>query len=146
MQQATVNLLADMGVQPGSLQSGLAPASPSADAVAPVSTITSPSSGASVPAGQAVTITGTSSDTGGGIVAAVEVSVDGGTSWRRANGTTSWTFSWTPSTQGSVTLKSRAVDDSANLENPSAGVTVTVPPRRLPVQHLEPIHRSDRRR
>jgi hypothetical protein len=138
MQQATVNLLADMGTQPGSLQSGLVSASPSADAVAPVSTITSPSSGASVPVGQLVTITGTSADTGGGIVGGVEVSVDGGTSWRRATGTSSWTYAWTPAAQGSVTLKSRAVDDSGNIESPSAGNTVTVTPRDCPCSIWSP--------
>ena len=41
MRQATVNLFADMGVQPGTLQSGLVSASASADTVAPSSTIAS---------------------------------------------------------------------------------------------------------
>ena len=48
MQQATVNLLADMGVQPTSLQSGLSVASASSDTTAPSSTITSPSPGAEI--------------------------------------------------------------------------------------------------
>src|SRR5213076_434454 len=42
MQQATVNLFADMGVQPATLMSGLTPATSSADATAPTSAITSP--------------------------------------------------------------------------------------------------------
>jgi hypothetical protein len=132
IQQATVNLLADMGAQPGTLQPGLVAAFPSTDGTAPTSTITSPSSGTTVPAGQTVTITGTASDAGGGIVAAVEVSVDGGTSWRRATGTTSWTFSWTPTTSGTVVLRSRAVDDSGNLEAAAAGTSVTVGARTCP--------------
>ena len=49
MQQATVNLFADMGVQPATLQAGLLPASASADVVAPVSDITFPADNASVP-------------------------------------------------------------------------------------------------
>jgi hypothetical protein len=126
MQQATVNLLADMGVQPATLQAGLVPATPSTDATAPVSTITAPESGANVPVGQPVVITGTATDSGGGRVAGVEVSVDNGASWQPATGRGSWTFNWTPGASGTVTLKSRAVDDSGNLEAPSAGVTVTV--------------------
>ena len=45
MQQATVNLFADMGVQPATLQSGLVVASTSTDTVPPSSTITSPAPG-----------------------------------------------------------------------------------------------------
>src|SRR5439155_6971118 len=37
------------------------------------------------------------------------------------------TYNWVASGSGSVTIKSRAVDDSGNLETPSAGVTITVP-------------------
>ena len=29
-----------------------------------------------------------------------------------------WSYGWTPATPGSVTIKSRAVDDSGNLETP----------------------------
>ena len=47
MQQATVNLLADMGAAPGSLVSGLTYAPEPADTTAPTSSITSPSAGAS---------------------------------------------------------------------------------------------------
>jgi hypothetical protein len=46
----------------------------------------------------------------------VEVSVDGGLTWRRAEGREAWTFTWTPSAAGTYTLRSRAVDDSGNLE------------------------------
>src|SRR4029450_3562157 len=42
MQQATVNLLADMGVQPLTLGAGLVTAAPSTDTLAPTSAITSP--------------------------------------------------------------------------------------------------------
>lgn len=126
MRQATVNLLADMGVQPATLQSGLVPASPSTDTAAPASTITAPESGSTVQVGQQVTITGTATDSGGGRVAAVEISADNGATWRPAAGRASWTFAWTPSGSGSVTLRSRAVDDSGNRETASSGVTVTV--------------------
>ena len=126
MKQATVNLFADMGVQPASLQPGLTAATASTDTVAPTSTISSPASGTTVQSGSPVTISGTAADTGGGVVGGVEVSVDGGTTWHPATGRSSWTYIWTPSTLGSVTIKSRAVDDSGNLETPNAGKTVTV--------------------
>ncbi len=126
LQQATVNLFADMGVQPVALQSGLLVATPSTDASAPTSAITSPTPGTAVPVGATVTVTGTASDSGGGVVGAVEVSVDGGATWRPAVGRASWTFVWTPSASGSVTIRSRAVDDSGNIETPGANVTVTV--------------------
>ena len=44
-----------------------------------------------------VFIKGTASDAAGQ-VAAVEVSTDSGTTWDRANGTTSWLYRWTPNT------------------------------------------------
>ena len=39
-------------------------------------------------------VSGTATDTGGGVVAGVEVSTDGGTTWHPATGTTSWTYTW----------------------------------------------------
>src|SRR5437762_5449939 len=118
LQQATVNLLADMGAQPGSLQVGLVGASPSLDNLAPTSTVTSPASGATVQSGTPVTISGTGSDSGGGVVTSVDVSTDNGATWHHASGTTSWTYSWTPSGPGSTdvsaTIRSRAYDDTGN--------------------------------
>jgi hypothetical protein len=134
MQQATVNLLADMNTQPGSLQAGLSAATASTDATAPTSAITSPAASANVTVNTAVTISGTAADAGGGVVGGVEVSVDGGTTWRRATGRASWTYSWTPAATGTVTIRSRAADDSGNLETPSAGRSVTV----VPVVDLTP--------
>ena len=127
MQQATVNLFADMGVQPGTLQAGLLAAVASTDTNLPASLISSPIAGATVTPGSVVTISGTASDTGGGRVGGVEVSVDGGATWRAATGRNAWTYSWTaPNTNGQINIKSRAVDDSLNLETPTAGITVTV--------------------
>ena len=126
MQQATVNLLADMTVQPATLQPGLAAAFASTDAAAPTSVIVAPAAAANVEQGTPTTISGTATDTAGGIVGGVEVSVDDGLTWRRANGRAAWTYSWTPSTAGPVTILSRAVDDSGNIESPAAGTDVTV--------------------
>jgi hypothetical protein len=73
-----------------------------------------------------VSITGLAKDAGGGIVAQVEVSVDGGATWDLANGMTAWSYNWTPTTPGSATIKSRAVDDSRNVQDIPAEITVTV--------------------
>src|SRR5262249_39445114 len=127
MQQATVNLFADMGVQPATRQAGLVAATASTDTTAPTSTIVSPTGGSILTQGSTVTISGTATDGGGGVVGGVEGSVNGGATWHPASGRASWTYSWnTSGTSGSVTIKSRAVDDSGNLEIPSAGVTVSV--------------------
>ena len=114
MQQATYNLFADMGVQPATLQAGLLPASPSTDTIAPTATITAPAT-ISVSAGTPQTIQGTATDRGGGRVGAVEVSVDGGSTWHPATGRDAWTYTWTPDSSGSVTPLARAADDSGNL-------------------------------
>jgi hypothetical protein len=112
MQQATVNLFADMGVQPATLQTDLSPADPSADRTGP--TASSPGAVA-VAAGVPETITGTAADAGGGRVGAVEVSTDGGSTWHPANGRESWSYTWTPSGTGTVAPLVRAADDSGNL-------------------------------
>ena len=125
IQQATVNLLADMGVQAHTLASSLTPATASTDTTRPTSTITAPSAGSSLQPGTTVTVTGTASDVGGR-VGGVEVSTDGGTSWRPASGRSNWTYQWTPAVAGNFTIRSRAADDSLNLETPKAGVGVTV--------------------
>jgi hypothetical protein len=125
MRQATVNLLADMQAQPATLQTPLVAGSASTDATAPTSTITAPASGASLAPGTSVAITGTASDSGG-VVGGVEVSTDGGTTWHRATGRASWSYGWTATGSGSVTLMSRAVDDSGNLQATPTSRTVTV--------------------
>ena len=125
IQQATVNLFADMGIQPATLQEDLIPASASTDFEPPNSTVHPPTDGAILPH-QTLIVKGNAVDVGGGIVAGVEVSVDNGNTWHPANGREAWSFEWTPTETGAVTILSRAVDDSGNLEQPSNGVTVTV--------------------
>jgi hypothetical protein len=124
MQQATVNLLADMNVQPATLQSNLNAASASTDTTAPTTVISTPAASATVPVGVALSITGTASDTGGA-VGGVEVSTDG-TTWHPATGRANWTYLWTPPATGSVTIRVRAVDDSGNLQSTPTTRTVTV--------------------
>lgn len=131
VQQAMVNIFADMGVQPASLQASLVIASQSTDTTAPTSKITNVSA-TSVVEGQAVTVTGTASDVGG-VIGGVEVSVDGGKTWHPASGpvgaaNVTWTYTFNAGPPGMVNIETRAVDDSLNLESPGAGAALTITP------------------
>lgn len=121
-EQATVNLLADMGARPTTLQTGLVAATQSTDTTGPAVSVATPSSGATVPAMSPVTVSGTAADAAPGVVARVEVSTDGGTTWQPATGLGSWSYSWTPTQLGSFNILVRGEDDSANV-----GATVTIP-------------------
>jgi hypothetical protein len=125
MQQAQVNLLADMDAQPTTLAADLVPASKSTDGSGPTVTITSPAAGAEVRNGTEVTATGTAADAGGGVVAGVEVSTDGGNTWHPAEGTSSWTYTYIQHGTGPTPLKVRAIDDSANI-GPTVGRDLAV--------------------
>ena len=130
MQQATVNLFADMGVQPATLQSGLVAATQSTDTGLPAAAFTSPSNGSSFAVGASVVFSGTASDAGGGVVAAVEISTDGGSTWSQANvssidGNITWNYTWTAGSNGTYTIVCRGVDDSGNLGN-GTGIQVIV--------------------
>ncbi|MDK4724796.1 DUF4082 domain-containing protein [Rhizobium phaseoli] len=129
VQQAMVNMFADMGIQPTTLDASLILATQSTDTLKPTSSVTSPIVGASFLEGQHVTITGTAQDFGGGIVAGVEISTDGGQHWFKATGRENWSYNWVVQASGTYTIMSRAVDDSVNMETPSVGkqVTVTLP-------------------
>ncbi len=137
MQQATVNLFADMGVQPGSLQTDLVAATISTDDDPPASSISSPANNASFPVRSAITITGTASDNK--VVAGVEISTDGGTTWESVttmsnlDGSVSWSHTWVPELQGSnINIKTRGFDDSGNMENPGSGILVNIVPPQCP--------------
>ena len=114
MQQAQVNLFADMGVQPGSLMPGLVRTTASTDQTAPTVSITSPAAGTQQANGTTVTVAGTAADVGGR-VAGVEVSTDEGATWHAATGTTSWTYSFIQTGVGATPVRVRAMDDSANI-------------------------------
>ena len=136
MQQATVNLFADMGVQPGALQTNLVAAAASTDTTAPTSVITSPSCGSSVPRSSEVTVQGTASDVGGQ-VGGVEVSVDGGVDLASGD----WhdelvvRVSPQPATSRTIVL-SRAVDDSAQPRSQPPGRLGSLDRGRLPCRPL----------
>lgn len=125
VQQSMVNLFADMGVMPQTLQTGLVAAQASTDHTAPSAVISSPAGGTSFGQGQSVTITGTASDVGGR-VAGIEVSTDGGTTWHPASGTTSWSYTWIASGAGTHFIEARASDDSVNLQATPATVSINV--------------------
>jgi len=130
MQQATVNFLADMGVQPLTLMAGLTATAKSTDTTAPSVAITSAPNPV---VGQNYSFGGTVSDVGGQ-AADVEASSDGGHTWHYANwnaGGSTWNYSFVPRATGSVTVEARAVDDSANLSAP-VSATLTVGPRNCP--------------
>ena len=124
MQQATLNLFADMGVQPGTRQSNLTAATKTTDTSAP--TVSINALPGTIADGARVTISGTATDVGGGQVGGVEVSTDGGNTWRMANGTTSWSYSWLVHGHPTTNVRVRAVDDSGNLGTGGSGVNVNV--------------------
>ena len=140
MQQATVNLFADMGVQPGTIQNNLVVATSSTDIISPVSVITTPDN-FTFNIGFPATIKGTASDVGGA-VGVVELSTDGGLTWKASNGTANWSYTWTPLVQGSLNVKVRSFDDSGNEEANAIGITVNVstlpPPAECPCSVFVP--------
>jgi hypothetical protein len=124
MQQAQVNLLADMGAQPRTLAPQLVPATASTDTTAPVVQVTAPAAGSSVPDGASVVLTGTATDAG--VVAGVNVSTDGGVTWHPASGTTSWQYTYVQHGRGPTPVLVRAVDDSGNYSATPKTVTYDV--------------------
>jgi Domain of unknown function (DUF4082)/Fibronectin type III domain len=123
MQQATVNMFADMGAQPATLRPGLVAAAQTTDSTPPTSTVNAPASAAD---GAVVTLTGTATDSGGGVVGGVEVSTDDGDTWHLAQGTSNWSYQWTVHGAPTARIKVRATDDSGNTQTPGAGVPVAV--------------------
>jgi hypothetical protein len=135
MQQATINLFADMGVQPASIQTGLTAATASSDVTPPVTNFTAPANGTTFTSLSAINFSGTATDAGG-VVAGVEISFDGGATWAAATGTTSWTYSWTPAGNGTFTVIVRGIDDSGNYtataSSPSISITVNATAQNCP--------------
>jgi hypothetical protein len=129
VQQAMVNLFADMGVQPQTLQASLTLATQSSDHTKPTSAIAGLSS-SSVVEGSKVTVSGTAADSGGR-VGGVQVSFDSGNTWHPATGqyggtSATWSYTFNAPAPGSYTIETRATDDSLNTETPVAGTPYTV--------------------
>jgi Bacterial Ig domain/Photosynthesis system II assembly factor YCF48 len=83
--------------------------------------------------GASFTITGSASDGGSG-VQKVEVSTDGGNTWKGPqDGVTSgggswekWSYTWTVPADGAYSIRSRASDGAGNMEDAGAGITAIV--------------------
>lgn len=130
MQQATVNLFADMDdVQPQTLEPGLTRAAMSFDTTPPTSAVTSHTTGQHVQG--STVLAGTATDIGGR-VGGVEVSTDGGASWHPAQGRENWSYAWTPITPGAATIQVRAVDDSGWIQQSPTSISLIVDPRSCP--------------
>jgi hypothetical protein len=114
-----------MGVQSATLQKGLIRATQSIDATPPRAQIASPSDGARI-AGDTISVSGTASDSGGGVVAAVEVSLDNGKRWHPAVGANTWTYEQHVEPGTILNILARASDDSGNLSRPGPAVHVTI--------------------
>jgi hypothetical protein len=125
IQQATLNLLADMGAQPTTMQPGLVKTTASSDRTSPISRVDP--GGARPLASGLLEISGTASDAGGGVVGGVEVSTDSGTTWHPAEGTTRWTYRWKSESSTVPAIRSRAVDDSGNLETAATSARPSSP-------------------
>lgn len=93
--------------------------------VPPTSTITSPANGA-ILSGASCNITGTASNSSSSSVWKVEVSVDGGTTWALASGTSNWSYSWTPLSDGTYAIWSRATDIAGNIQSSATIISVLV--------------------
>lgn len=95
IQQATINILADMRIQPSSLYNSekehkLVRAHHTNDNLPPYSVIENPLSSYTIRANSTITVSGYARDRGGGKVAGVEVSFDNGWTWKLANGRYRW--------------------------------------------------------
>merc|ERR1719468_736694 len=109
IQQTTVNVFADMGIQPAILGGGLVRAKPSEDVVPPIVVGTSIDGLAWVKA----------ADKGGGVVAAVEWSDDGKRWHPMSKNHTSTEGLWYGKLPpGTSAFSARAVDDSLNVGEP----------------------------
>ncbi len=91
----------------------------------PASTILQPTANSFTRQGT-VTVSGTASPSAGNSITLVEVSTNNGATWQAAAGTGSWSYSWTPPTDGVYYLKSRATDSVGTVETPAGAVSVTV--------------------
>jgi uncharacterized protein DUF4082/Big-like domain-containing protein/molybdenum-dependent oxidoreductase-like protein len=117
---------------------------PTPNPLRPTSIIVTPGQGFTRVFGISAFISGIASPAGGGSVARVEVSVDGGATWNIATGTSRWEYLWTPSSPGQVTIKTRAIDNSGNQQDPPAEIAGTVGTSACPITTPDPSRPTSR--
>jgi len=87
-----------------------------------------------------IRLNGTAGDSGSGI-SKVEISIDGGSTWQMASGTTSWSYDWntTIGGSGSYQIRVRVTDDAGltSEQNLKAGVDNSPPKINLPNSWLQ---------
>ena len=83
------------------------------DSVAPTVSWSTPDEGATLDSSP-ILLSGTAADDRSG-VDYVQVSTDGGATWKLANGTTSWSYSFTPAQNGPVTALARSADRAGRI-------------------------------
>ena len=117
MQQAQVNLLADMGAQPTTLMAGLVAATQVDRHHRPDRRPSrSPAAGADQANGATVTVTGTATDTGGGGSPASRSPPTAATPGTRPPAPPRWTYTYVQhGRRARTTIQVRAIDDSANI-------------------------------
>jgi Domain of unknown function (DUF4082)/Bacterial Ig domain len=108
----------------------------------PMSGVYSPAAGSVLAVGTPVLVTGGAANGETGGIISVEVSLDGGATWELAEGTETWSFTFTPTEPGQLTIVSRAATDDV-VETPTRSNQVTVgegdaPPRTCPCRLLLP--------
>lgn len=147
IQQAMINLLLDMHIEPATPQPELVLSAPSSDDTPPSLEGSVVTAGMDSPAGW-LALVGAAVDAGGGVVAAVELSPDGGTAWHPAEvdpSTGRWRIELshkelkcdTNSRCNLETVVARAFDDSGNgsptyaLTSPEGGGSAHVDPNLL---------------
>jgi len=103
------------------------------DAIPPLSLITDPKNGATVPAGQDYVIKGTSSDSGGSSVKEVIISFNGGKTWllpvtasAKTDTGFDWVYTWKALFAGEYILVTKATDWYGNTESLKEGLLVKV--------------------
>ncbi len=127
------------------------------DTMAPVTQITSPAIGSTVSASDPLIIKGSSMDKGGSSVQMVELSVDGGTTWNKADitladdGNRLWQYTWARPSAGSQKILVRANDWMGNTETPVelsvtivSGAVTTTPAPTTPVTPVAPTTPTDK--
>jgi len=127
IQQATLNLLADMGVAPASPQSDLVPQAASSDrlpprAVGEVAAVRRKGTSGD----EAAYLEGSAADEGGGRLAAVEVMIEGEPAWHPATSLDLRTGRWTYALRGDAgpQVRLRLGDDSGNIAEQTVRVVM----------------------